>query len=276
MNDKLPKIVGLAALVSALTGCEERWPQYSGLYELQEVSISNPDFLGEKSWPKNLEIVHRMNYQGSGFSHYLRFNFKPSSQSQAEGNLIFKLSELTNINQGVYPNDTPDGDQIYSEKKIDGGAPFCNSQVQYWIFAEFFPRHGLLKDIYPDYDGTIGKDPVTGMSLEITPQDPTKQFNEDTADKWYEIEENNGGLDLKITILRFLDSTTDGCYKWGGYLPPDKWGSSTWSSARYRTEEPDYRINILTAGLSDLGELKELNIRFFKQVIPGVDSTNKY
>ena len=113
-----------------------------------------------------------MEYYGSGFNHYLGFEFEASDNDEAEGRNSFKLSRLTAESREAYPNETPDGEQVYEERKIYGGA-FCNSQVQYWVFARVFPQYKLLDEVYESHTGTIGKDPVTGMELKISPSQST-------------------------------------------------------------------------------------------------------
>ncbi len=274
MSKNFFKKSGLVALVGTLLGCTQKYPQYSGKYKLDitGVEYAPEDFKGEKKWPGTLEIVHRMEYYGSGFNHYLGFEFEAGDNDEAEGRNSFKLSRLTAEGREAYPNETPDGERVYEERRIYGGA-FCNSQVQYWVFARVFPDHKLLDEVYESHVGTIGKDPVTGMDIKISPSPSQleEQFNEEKADEWFELAER--GASIEITILRHLDSTTDGCYQNGGYLPPDKWGEA-WSKARYYSIGHDYDTNIITAGLGDLEKFDGLEIEFFRQIIPDVGSTD--
>ena len=278
MNNNFSKKIGLVGIIGSLLGCSQDYPQYSGDYRLKDLSVeySPEEFKGEKNWPEFLEVAHRMEYKGSGFNHYLGLNFKAENSSEAEGNMVFKLSKLTNEGKEAYPNDTPDGDHIYDENKIYGGA-FCDSQVQYWVFAELSPDHKLLDGIYENHAGSAGNDPVTGMPRKISPNPERleEQFNEKKADEWFDLAKN--GLKIEIPILRNLESTTHGCYDFEGYLPQDKWGKA-WSKATYfcQEEDADYETNLITAGLGDLDKFGGMPMTFFEQVIPDVGSTNKY
>lgn len=274
MNIKnfLRKPLQVAGLVSLLAGCGEEMPGYNGLYFKTESSTSDPGFTGEMDWPSNLEIVHRMKYKGAGFKHYLGLRFMSIFPNEVYSEMQFTLSRITNEDEGVWPNDHPGGDQFYSEEKIYGGA-WCTSQVQYWLYA-VMPEHKLLDEIYPahiedgpDIDTATGK-----VKPSPSPQKLEEQYNEDKADEWFEIMED--GIGVKLILIRHLDSTTSGCYRFGGYLPPDKWGHQ-WSKVNYFSSEPDYSVNMIKADLSDLKTFDDMPMSFFKQIIPDVDSANR-
>lgn len=266
--NKLLKTAALILGLEALAGCTEEYPQYSGILLLDKSSLSNPNFTGEKIWPKHLDLTHRMRYYGTGFEHHLGFRFKGADSEEAESSLQFVISSITRERKS---NDYPDGENIYNEKRINGGA-FCNSQVQYWISVNL-PYHEMLDSIYPAHDGAVSDDPVTNMPREITPGDPEQQYDEDAAEVWFDSVGDNISID--ITIYRHLDLDTSGCYKWDGWLPPDKWGDA-WSKATYRSVGLNYETNILTAGLDDLADLNDPATEFMEKLIPDVGSSNKW
>jgi len=268
MKRLLPLILGLETLL----GCAEEKPQYSGIYRKTESSVSTEEFTGDKRWSQNLEIVHRMKYEGIGFKHYLGLRFMPINDDEAGGKVQFSLSRITNEETGSWPKDHPEGSHIYSENRIYGGV-WCNSQVQYWVYA-VLPKHKLLDEIYPAHIGSAGKDPVTGHEYNISPNpnNLSEQYNEDKADQWFEMMED--GIEIELTLIRHLDSDTSGCYDFDGYLPPDRWGNQ-WTKVKYFSEEPNYHTNILEAGLGDMEVFDDVLITLFRELIPDVDSTNK-
>lgn len=272
MFNKLRKfpIISLICLESLL-GCGTAMPSYNGMYVKEDTNISDPDFVGEKNWPRNLEIVHRMQYEASGFEHYLGLRFIPADSKEAYGKVEFMLSRITKSDTGAYPNDHPEGSNFYSEKRIYGGS-WCTSQVQYWLYMKV-PEQDLLDEIYPSHvedDVTINI-PTGDIKPSPNKQNLRDQYNEDKAQEWFDVLAD--GIEVEVTLIRHLNSDTSGCYGTGKWLPRDEWGEQ-WSSAKYFSKDPDYSVDMFESRFEDLRSFNDQPIKFFGQIIPGVKDNN--
>ncbi len=271
MNKTILKTAGLAALVSALSGCGEDFPQYSGEYERDSTSLTDPAFQGAKNWPQNLNVLHRMEYGGTGWDHYLRLEFIAENESEAQGNTAFNLASLAKWNRGLFPGVPLNGVNIFNENRIYAGA-FCNMQVQYYLFAVLTPGQEILDRIYPSHTGEVFYDEVTGMPLQVGPnvgKEDEIEIDEDAAEEWFEAVDDNDGTAIDIYLSRRLDSEMSGCDWTDSGLLFDGRGNAT-SNAVYRSTSNDYSTDLRSAGLEGINDNVAWSMLFFEQLISGV------
>ena len=194
-------LIGALSLESMLGCGYTEFPQYSGRYELQEVSSTDPSFMGEKQMPLSLDLVDRMEYIGIQWNHRLLFEFVPDSQDQADGIFGLSLNEVTRIDQGVWPNDWYDGAEIYREPTVYGPDAWCNRKYVYLLYLESTPSSEMLQQVYLGYASYLGEDPTTHMDLyESLPYPEEVEFDDS---RWYDAVDENEGITLYFTFTRY-------------------------------------------------------------------------
>jgi len=269
MKQKFLLLAGVLSLESLL-GCGSKFPQYSGRYNLQEVSYTDPTFAGEKKLPWDLTIIHRMKYVPNDWDDMLRFEFTPRNPDQIDGAVVFNLESLTDDAESSFPHEYFKGQEIYTEKRYYGGA-FCNYQYQYHAFAILTPGEDELKKVYPNQGAYLYTEP-SGMPIYETFNPDGFEPSEETIDEWYQkIEKNGDHISLDFVISRNIHDTMSGCDS-ESYLPPDPRGRESLKALYHSIElhdEEDPRL-----GFDALGENTIPPIDLFKEVISGVKDLN--
>lgn len=264
---KSTKIVILGSLLSleTLLGCGGKYPQYSGSYESQHSSYTNPKFAGKKRLPWSLKITHRMKYIPNIWNDKLRFEFAAQDPSEIQGNVVFDLEKLTRDKESTFPQPEFKGQQIHTEKKYYGGT-FCNYQYQYHAFAILAPGEQELQKVYPEQGEYLYTDP-NGMPIYKT-FDPDK-FEPDgkAIDGWYDAINNNGGISMDCYISRNTLSDTSGC-DMDSYLPYDPRGKESLEALYFSTKLDDH--DDPRQGFDNVVDNTIPSIDLFKEVISEV------
>lgn len=263
----LTTILGLVGVEAIASGCSS-YPQYSGQYELQSVSYTDPEFAGEKKMSWDLTITHRMKYVPGSLDDRLRFEFNPKDpNTEIGGSVMFDLQLLTKADESSFPHEYFRGETIHEERTYYGGA-FCNYQYQHQAFAVLTPEYNKIKEVYFQNGASLGIQPA-GNPISETKYPEEMEIDEDAVDRWDEAVENNGD---KITIELFIErnilDTLSGCYANDGWLPPDDRGAESLHAVYHSTElndEEDPR-----EGFDELVDNNIQPIDLFKDVISGV------
>ncbi|MEK6939664.1 MAG: hypothetical protein AABX31_02960 [Nanoarchaeota archaeon] len=274
MKKSVLALTCLAGL-EALLGCGyTTFPQYSGAYELQSVSYSDPAFAGKKQIASSLSVVDRMQYYGHFWNHHLQFDFMPLSDQEAGGTFNLQLDGVTRIDDGAWPNDWYNGVEIHHEPKVYGTGAFCNYQYLYFLFLQSTPDAGILQNTYPGHGDCIGKDPTTNMPLCTSLAHPQEVDFDDTG--WYNAVDENGGITITLTFSRYLRGDTS--------------GNNNGSMNCILTPDPEHRgeasaVFVYHAGKEDLEDKtdirkeplqknslnqKTLSLGFFKEIISNI------
>ena len=201
-----------ALSLGSLLGCgEDRLPQYSGRYMLQNISYTDPSFMGEKSLPWDLTVTHRMKYVPSTWDDQLQFKFTPQNpEVEIGGAVIFDLELLTEDDESSFPREYFKGQEIHAEKRYSGGV-FCNFQYQYHAFARLTPNEGDLDKVYPSRGRYLYTEP-SGMPIYETFNPDKFEPSEETIDEWNQkIEDNGDHISLEFVISRNIQDTLSGC-----------------------------------------------------------------
>lgn len=272
MKDK--KVLALAGLLSleTLLGCGGKYPQYSGRYELQSVSYSNPSFAGKQPLPSSLELTERMKHHGGHWDHYLKFNFIPQSSTEAPGIFTLELDDLARIDHGAWPNDWYDGAEIHREQKIYGTGTVCNYQYLYFLFMASTPSTETMQNMYPGQGECFAQDPVTKMPLCKSLAHPEEVDFNDTD--WYDTLDENEGITLTLTFTRHLRSELPGgedSYK-DCILSsdPENRGEAAMTFTYYADKKNlDDRTDIRKAVLEKTDPTGS-SLSFFKKVVSGI------
>lgn len=270
MKKKTLLLAGTLSLESLLGCGSTEFPQYTGRYELRSVSYSDPAFVGEQQMPLTLSLVDSMEHLGSHWNHYLRLEFIPKTEDQANGALLLKLDDLARIDRGAWPNNWYNGAEVYQERIVYGTSAFCNYQYFYFLYLETVPPVEVLQNVYPGKGKYIGEDPVTKMPLNESLARPEEvEFD---ATKWYDAVEENEGITLYFTFVRHLRSKLPG---WDdGYndciLPSDNRDSESLTftyhaDSEYLNDEMDMR-----KGRREEIKADQPGIVFFKKVVSDV------
>ncbi len=257
-------ISGILSLESLL-GCSERFPQYSGRFELKTSSYTDPEFAGEKRLPWGLTITHRMKYRTS-WEDRLRFEFTPqNSEVEVQGAVLFHLEKLANDSESSFPHEYFKGEEIHAEKKYYGGA-FCNYQYQYHAFAVLIPGEEDLKKIYPERGEYLYTE--NGMPIYESFNPDEFEPGKEAICEWYnKIEENGDKITLDLFISRNINDERSGCDS-ESYLPYDTRGRESLKAVYHSIElhdEEDPRM-----GFDQLQNNTIPSINLFKEVISGV------
>lgn len=262
---KKTALIGALSLESLL-GCGTEFPQYSGRCELQGVSSSDPSFVGEKQMPPTLDITDRMKYIGHHWDHRLLLEFIPNSSGQAAGIFAEELDRLTQIDNGVWPNNWYDGTEIHQEPKVYGTGAFCNYQYLYFLYLESIPPVEVLKEVYPGKGDYVGKDPVTQMELYETLPDPENVDFDDT--EWSDAVEENNGITLYFTFTRYRREVRDD-YK-ECILPADPRGEASLTFTYHTSlKDLDDETDIRKAKADEIKD-DQPSILFFRKVVSGI------
>ena len=264
---RFPLLLAGAIGLETLLGCGySEFPQYSGKFELQDVSYTDPSFVGEKKMPLTLQVVDRMEYIGHYWNHRLQLEFIPNSPDQATGIFAGDLDNLTRIDRGVWPNDWYDGEGIHQEQKIEPSA-WCNSQYLYFLYLQSIPPVEVLQNTYPGHGECFGKDPVTKMELCETLPDPGKVDFDHT--EWYNAVEENGGITLHFTFTRYRRVMRDYDDK-DCILPEDLRGKESLTFTYHSSlENLDDETDLRKGGIKESKENRP-SVMFFRQVVPDI------
>lgn len=261
----MKKLLFGALSLESLLGCGyTEFPQYSGRYELQEVSYSNPSFVGEKQLPATLNVVDRMKYVGVEWNHRLLFDFIPDSPEQAEGIFSLDLNEVTRIDEGAWPNDGYDGAEIYQESKVHGPGAFCWRKVLYFLHLETVPPPELLP--YPGYELSTEEDPNTHENYKLTLNYPEEVEFDET--EWYDAIDENEGITLYFTFTRYRkEERAD--YK-TCILPSDNRSEESLTLVYHASVEDLYNDkDIRKDGIAETVGGQPA-VSFFRQVVPDI------
>lgn len=269
----MKKQILLAGTVSleSLLGCGyTEFPQFSSRCALQDISYSDPSFMGEKQMPPALNIVDRMEYVGLHWNHQLKFEFISNSSEQANGTFAVGLDNVTRIDQGVWPNDWYDGTGIHQEPKVHGTGAWCNYQYLYFLYLESIPPVTLLQEVYPGYESYVGKDPTTHMDLYTSLPHPEEVEFDDT--EWNNAIEENEGITLYFTFTRHLRSELPGGE---GYkdciLPTDQRGTESLTFTYHAPpEDLDDQTDIRKESMVEGIEESLPPVIFFRQIVPDI------
>ena len=239
MKQSTMLLAGICCLESLLGCSETKIPQYSGNYQLIETAAySNPSFVGEKSLPWDLTIIHRMNYNAAAWDDRLRLEFSPkNSEKEIGGAVVFDFENLTRYSESSFPQEHFKGELIHSEHKQYGGT-FCNYQYQYYAFAIVSPMENQLQKVYPERGQYLYTEP-SGMPIYETFDPDQFEPDEEMIDEWYEaIENNDDKIKLELFISRNILDDVSGCDS-ESYLPYDNRSKASLKAVYYSTELHD-------------------------------------
>ena len=230
MNKNLTALISAASL--GLLGCGTKYPQYSGEYELQNSSYTNPAFAGKKRIAWKLAITHRMKYVPNIWNDQLRLEFTSDNpENEITGRVMFDLEDLTRDKESTFPQPEFKGQQIHAEKTYYGGV-FCNYQYLYHAFAVLTPGEQELKKVYPEKGKYLYTEP-SGMPIYESFNANNFEPDQDAIDGWYDVIEENGGMiSLNLFINRDILSDTSGCGS-NSYLPYDPRGKESLEATYY-------------------------------------------
>ena len=269
-SNKTLALFGLLSL-ETLLGCGERFPQYSGAYQLQSSSYTDPSFAGKQQLPASLELTDRMEYYGSYWNHHLKFNFIPQDGNQAAGIFSLKLNDITRIDDGAWPNNWYNGAEIYREPEVYGTGAFCNYQYLYFLFMQSAPSYDILQNTYPRQGECIGKDPTTHMPLCTSLAHPQEVDFNDTG--WYDAIDENEGITLTLTFSRYIRGDTSGSGNSNDcILPPDpKNRGEAYAVFVYRAsrENLDDKVDVRKAPLEIPGQ-NASSLSFFTKIVSNI------
>ncbi|GEM_PF-4511443 len=261
------KVLTLSCLLSleALLGCGGKYPQYSGQFELQNSSYTNPSFAGKKHLPWDLKIIHRMKYVSNVWDDRLRFEFTSQNPDELQGAVVFDLENLTRNKESTFPQQYFKGQEIHSEKAYYGGA-FCNYQYQYQAFALLTPGEEELKKVYPEQGKYLYTEP-SGMPIYESFNPERFEPEQKNIDGWYDTLDNNDGISMDLYISRNIKADTSGCDA-ESYLPYDPRGKESLKAAYHSTKLDDHEDPRL--GFDQLRDNTIPPIDLFQKVISEV------
>ena len=271
MRNKILLVAGVLGLEGILGCIPTKYPQYSGMYELQGVYYSDPSFEGEEEMPHTLDITDRMEHIGGHWSHHLGMEFVAEMEDQATGMVVSRLDNLSRIDYGTWPNDWYDGTEIHAEEKVYGGGAFCNYQYLYFLYLQTTPSVNTLQEVYPGRGKYIGKDSSTKMPLYESLANPEKVEFDNT--KWYDAIKKNKGITLHFTFSRYfrsdLPAWEDG-YKDCILIPSNKGEDSVIFTYHAKVSDLDDTTDIRKGGVEEI-ESDRPNIVFFKKIVSDIE-----
>jgi len=243
-------VLFLSLLSPFHTGCRPGgpFPQYSGLYVLEEAVESEEGVAGTLKPPRYLRVTHRMEFTGSYFRHVLGFQAVPYDLNEANGQFSGELARLLHTGHGVFPQPADfSGTPFRPSKPIDEShGAFCNLNSYEYRAAippgALVPDPELLKKVYPrhsdkpeDWTGpeVYGSDPEEGKILIESAEDSV--IDEAAVAEWNRQLADNGGMTLTLTFSKHTDGTFSGCEPGEAYFTEAEYDTGT-LTLRYRAQ----------------------------------------
>lgn len=217
----------LLAALTITTGCNSTpYPQYTGTYELVSARSlngqreENPALLGKFKAPKQLEVLHRMEWSNNYWRHRIGFIAQPETDEEANSTANFELDDLTRKGSGCMSGG---GCNFSGVLFREDRKPFSGTvdQVDVWCkflgyrytihAAEISPDPKQMSKIYLDkeYVKVAGGASVPGSrdgKMPVALKDPSKaEIDEAAAVEWLKAAAEKQTITLVISKNRLSD-----------------------------------------------------------------------